>query len=298
LLPSKKLTVIYDKVIWAWICRDFKTPGRRGATEKEIARDTAAKTTFDRFGITSYPHLTFVDPYKGVIIGRSARNVGSLIRTANAAAAKVKRPDKGFDALKAKLDNAKELLKKGKKEEAKKMLQELVAPSDPWEFYLEAREILAVLGTRRRPNLPDARELKDPSADRRAEVLKFYRDNFPKTPFERKALASLTDPDGLVRVRCAEYIAAAAPEEFSLMRLNTMLHDPLDTVKWIAIGHVVKNPDPSRKGMLLKVQAGHKQRKIKSSNPNVFRNGIERALKACEPEQRKAPAGDQTEPRT
>jgi hypothetical protein len=282
LLPSKKLTVIYDKVVWVWVCRDFKASGRRGATEEQIARDTVAKTTFDRFGITSYPHLTFVDPYKGTFIGRSGRNVKSLLNAANAAAAKVKRPNKGFDTLKKKFDSAKALLKEGKTKEAKNRFQELLAPADPWEFYIEAREILTGLGTYSKPKLPDARELKDPSDSRRAEVLKFYKDHFPKTPFEQKALALLSDPDGLVRVRCAEYIAAAAPAKFSITRLDAMLHDPLDTVKWIAIKHLTKNPDPARKPLLLRVQTEHKQRKIKSSNPNVFRGGIERALKACE----------------
>lgn len=280
MLPSKKLTVIYDKVVWAWICRDFKTPGRKGATEKEIQRDAVAKTTFERFGITSYPHLTFVDPYKGTIIGRSARNVDSLLRTAKAAAAKVKRPGKGFDALKEKFDSAQALLKKGKKEQAKKGLEELLEPADPWEFYVEAREILASVGAYRKPKLPDARELKDPFADRRAEVLEFYRDHFPETPFEPKALALSTDTDGLVRLRCAEYVAAAAPTKLSLRHLDTMLHDPLDTVKHVAINHLLKNPDPSYKGLLLKVQAEHKRREIPSSNPNSIKGGIERALKA------------------
>lgn len=290
MLPSKTLSVIYDKVVWAWICRDFKANGRRNATKEEIERDTAAKVTFARFGITSYPHLTFVDPYTGKIIGRSGRSVDSLLRTARAAAAKVNRPGRGFDALKEKFDNARALLKKGKKQEAKKRLKELLEPADPWEFYLEAREILASQGAYRKPKLPDARELKDPSADRRAEVLQFYRDHFPKLPLEQKALALLTDPDGLVRVRCAEYVTLAAPRKVFLAHLGTMLHDPLDTVKWVAIGHFVKNPDPSQKGLLLKVQAEHKRRQIKSSNPNVFRMAIEKALKACETEQHKTRA--------
>ena len=283
MLPSKALTVIYDKVVWAWICRDFKANGAKNATEEQIERDAASKTTFDRFGITSYPHLTFVDPYTGRIIGRSGRDVNSLLRAANAAAAKVKRPEKGFAALKEKFDNAQALLKKGKKEEAKKSLKELLEPADPWEFYIEAREILASEGAYRKPELPDARELKDPSADRRAEVLEFYKDHFPETPFEQKALALLTDPDGLVRVRCAQYVTVAAPIEVFMTHLGTMLRDPMDTVKWVTIGHFVRNPDSSQNELLLKIQAEHQRREIESSNPNVFRSGIERALKACEP---------------
>jgi hypothetical protein len=281
LLPSKKLTVIYDKVVWAWICRDFKA-GRKGATEKESARDAAAKVTFDRFGITSYPHLTFVDPNTGKFIGRSGRSVDSLLRTARAAADKVKGPGKGFDTLKAKFDKARALLESGKKEEAKKSFKELLEPADPWEFYIEAREILTSLDAYRNPKLPDVRELKDPSADRRAEVLEFYKDNFPKTPFEPKALALVTDPDGLVRLRCVQYMIAAAPVKVFMSHLGTMVHDPLDTVKGAALIHFTKNPDPSQKPLLLKVQYEHKLRKIPSSNPNTFRGRIERALTACE----------------
>ena len=100
MLPHEQLKPLYDKVVWLWVFRDFKDSDM----EKDAAR------TMDRYGLTMYPYLLFINPNDHKILTVSGRSIEAVLKAAGDAGKKMPKPDDSLAALDKKMKAAKKAL--------------------------------------------------------------------------------------------------------------------------------------------------------------------------------------------
>ena len=136
LLPSKELQPYYDKVSWLYVCRLFKDGD---------PKDIEAVRSHDRFGVSSWPQMMLFDPATDRVIQSPPRQLERFKRTFDDVLRdwqpSVEVGEKGRQ-IAAQMAEAKDLLKRGKKGPARKILQEFAAGEDAFEARHEARELL------------------------------------------------------------------------------------------------------------------------------------------------------------
>jgi hypothetical protein len=255
-LPNAALKGLYDKVVWVWVYRDFKNG----------PADLAAERVHNRCGVSSWPHLLFVNSSWEVLVesGRTTDAVQSAASRAMAAAPKGRR-DPALDAALAK---ARDAIKAGRKDEARAALKKIAAGKDDGEYALEARDVLEEIDGR---PAAGAKDLADGDADRRADAL----DALPASPFAKEALALLEDKDADVRMRAVKYVARAAPEKLAPAAAK-LLADPVDAVKHAALAGL----QGTKEGAAAIVDAWKAldAGRIESRNPNVLRGRLAAAM--------------------
>jgi hypothetical protein len=253
-LPSKDLAPLYDKVVWLWVYRDFKG----GAADRDAER------VHNRMGVSSWPHLLFADADGGVL-AESGRTAAAILEAAEKAGRAGLTPGRGpWEALRT----ARDLLRAGKKDDARKHLREHAGDS------LEARDLLWQLD-----GVPPitAKDLGDPDADRRADALDHFLEALPKTPFVEGAGKLLEDRDADVRMRAVRYVAKAKP---ALLRESAaaLLGDPMDAVKFAALAALKEAKYDGFGADLLAAWRKLDSGAIPSRNPNVVRLQLASAI--------------------
>ena len=253
MLPHPDLKPLYDRLVWVWVYRDFK----------KGPEDLSASRVMERFGVTMWPTMLLADPATGRPLGEAGWDPASFLKASERACGILKDPAGDLDKLQKRMDRARQA-------KDRDLLKKLAADPDPWEFHLEAREILESLdGSSAGPGLGD------PDPDRRAEALDRLLE--AKAPFPPEAEPLLKDPDAAVRLRAARLLIQAAPERLP-GHAAALLDDPMDGVKWAGIEGLKASKDPGAGALLCRAWKRHQEGRIESKNPNVFRGNLAQAL--------------------
>jgi hypothetical protein len=201
------------------------------------------------------------------VLVECGRTVADFKKAADAALAKIAKPDPAIAPLLEKMTAAKKLI--AEKRDASKLLGAFQS-SDPGEFHLEARELLGLKPA-------TEKELADPDADRRADALDLCLAKKLPVP---KEFALHRDPDADVRLRAVAWLAAVAPDRLAAV-LGDLLADPMDGVKYAALDAVKAAPGAVFGPALCDAWRALDAGRIPSRNPNVVRMKLAEGLGLC-----------------
>ncbi len=277
LLPNKKLKPYYDKVVWLYVCRTFK----------DTLEDREAQRTHDRFGISSWPHHYLIDPKDDRVLCAMPRGLEAFTATLDRVLGEWRAPAAAALARGRKLAGtlaaARASFKKGDTHKAIAMVKLLSNKPDPFEGWLEARELLRAWqpGEDRR-KLAD--RLADPDSRERAiavETMALEKKPVGPEAVDRvKGLLAREDEDIVVRVRALRYLGDVEPESVTKMAAN-LLRVANDPFRYEVLAVVQKHPDPQLEATLVGLFEGAGGEEYPSNNPNVLRIRVAQCLAVC-----------------
>ena len=262
LLPSPELKPYYTKVTWLFVCRKFD----------DSPADREALRTHDRFGVSSWPQMFLFDPRTDRVLRESPRDLAGFEAVFDAVLADWHRDATAYLAgrtLAGQLAQARAAHQHGEREAAFATLQALAAQRDPFDGWLEARELLREWRGERRP--PDER-LDDPDPRQRALALEGLAaaTAAPADVLERVRALLLDDgEDMVVRSRAFRYLAKADPKSIP-PHAERLLALPNDPFRYEVLTVLQQRPAPDLVPVLVRLFEGAGT-SIESRNPNVLR---------------------------
>lgn len=270
LLPHKDLEKYYGKVTWLFVSRNFK----------KDEKDREALRTHDRFGISSWPQLVLFDPRNDRVLERMSRELEPFKAQLQKHVDAVPKPAGAVLDKLARFRRAQTLRKRGERKNAIRRFAGLAKSEDSLDVWLEAREILR--REMRQPRTFDER-LEDPDVRERAIAIEDLATVDDAAVLERALprVEKMLFDDGehlIVKLRALAVLAPTKGAEIA-RRADSLLRISNDPLRYAVLAVLRAHPNPALAEPLAALYGGAGVT-IPSSNPNVLRSHVARALEA------------------